>query len=53
MTRLSVVAPIYNEEGNIYDLYMSITDALKGKVESYEILLVNDGSEAEIKALLS
>ncbi|MBY9079340.1 glycosyltransferase family 2 protein [Paenibacillus sp. HN-1] len=44
MTRLSVVAPVYNEEENIYDFYVSITNALKGKIESYEIVLVNDGS---------
>ena len=53
MTRLSVVAPIYNEEGNIYDLYLSITDALKGKVESYEIVLVNDGSRDQSAAFLN
>ena len=53
MTRLSVVAPIYNEEGNIYDLYLNITDALKGKVESYEIILVNDGSRDQSAAFLN
>lgn len=53
MTRLSVVAPVYNEEGNIYDLYLSITDALKGKIESYEILLVNDGSKDRSAVLLN
>ncbi|WP_019912627.1 glycosyltransferase family 2 protein [Paenibacillus sp. HW567] len=53
MTRLSVVAPVYNEEGNIYELYLSITDALKGKMESYEIVLVNDGSRDRSAVLLN
>lgn len=53
MTRLSVVAPVYNEEGNIYDLYLSITNALKEKVESYEIVLVNDGSRDRSAVLLN
>ncbi|OKP68295.1 hypothetical protein A3844_20855 [Paenibacillus helianthi] len=35
MIRLSVFTLVYNEEGNIYDLYLSITDALKGRIESY------------------
>ncbi|WP_058303230.1 glycosyltransferase family 2 protein [Gorillibacterium timonense] len=53
MTRLSVVVPVYNEEGNIYDLFISITAALKGKVESYEIILVNDGSRDRSAVLLN
>ncbi|OKP97715.1 glycosyltransferase family 2 protein [Paenibacillus sp. P46E] len=52
MICLSVVAPVYNEEGNIYDLYLSITDALKGRIESYEIILVNDGSRDQSAVLL-
>lgn len=53
MTRLSVVVPIYNEEGNIYDLYLSIIDALKEKMGSYEIVLVNDGSRDQSAVLLN
>lgn len=53
MTRLSVVAPVYNEEENIYDLYLSITDALKERMESYEIVLVNDGSRDKSAVLLN
>ncbi|ANY68686.1 glycosyl transferase [Paenibacillus sp. BIHB 4019] len=52
MTRLSVVAPVYNEEENIHDLYLSITDALKGRIDSYEIVLVNDGSRDRSAVLL-
>jgi dolichol-phosphate mannosyltransferase len=53
MTHLSVIAPIYNEEGNIYDLYLNITDALKERIEKYEIVLVNDGSRDQSAALLN
>lgn len=53
MIYLSVVVPVYNEEENIYDLYLSITDALKGKIENYEIVLVNDGSKDRSSILLN
>ncbi|WP_236335567.1 glycosyltransferase family 2 protein [Paenibacillus auburnensis] len=53
MIRLSVVVPVYNEEGNIYNLYLSVTDALKGKIENYEIVLVNDGSKDRSSLLLN
>lgn len=44
MIELSVIAPIYNEEESIAALYQAVTDALRGKVEHYELILVNDGS---------
>ncbi|QAY65875.1 glycosyltransferase family 2 protein [Paenibacillus protaetiae] len=44
MVELSVVVPIYNEKENLYHLHEAITAALKGHIESYEIVLVNDGS---------
>ncbi|MEK4881386.1 MULTISPECIES: glycosyltransferase family 2 protein [Paenibacillus] len=53
MTHLSVVVPIYNEEENIYDLYLSITEAIRGRIEHYEIVLVNDGSRDRSAALLN
>lgn len=40
--KLSIVVPLYNEEGNIEELHSQITDALKNY--SYEILFVDDGS---------
>lgn len=52
MIRLSVVVPIYNDEGHIFELYQSITDAVKGKVDGYEIVLVNDGSRDRSGQLL-
>jgi dolichol-phosphate mannosyltransferase len=44
MTELSVIAPIYNEEESLDTLYHAVTDALQGKIQHYEIILVNDGS---------
>lgn len=52
MVQLSVVSPVYNEEGNIRELHQSITDALKGKVNSYEIVLVDDGSRDKSALIL-
>lgn len=40
----SIVAPIYNEEGNIPQLYERIHEVLETTGESWELILVNDGS---------
>jgi glycosyltransferase involved in cell wall biosynthesis len=42
--RLSVVAPMHNEEGNARALYEAIRDALDRHGERYEIIFVNDTS---------
>lgn len=41
---LSVVVPIYNEQGNIIALDKEIQDVVKSITSSYEIIYVNDGS---------
>ena len=41
---LSIVVPVFNEAENIPDLISSITAAMHGFTESYEIVLVDDGS---------
>ena len=41
---ISVVVPFLNEEGSLIQLHKQITDALSGRVESYEIIFVDDGS---------
>ncbi|MBM7568622.1 glycosyltransferase family 2 protein [Paenibacillus sacheonensis] len=53
MVKLSIVAPIYNEEENILLLHEAITNAVTGKVESYEIVLVNDGSRDRSASILT
>lgn len=42
--RYSIVAPIYNEEGNIPLLYERIQQVMDTTQESWELVLVNDGS---------
>lgn len=42
---LSVVLPIYNEEGNLKEMYHRLTDVLVGLDKSYEIILTDDGSK--------
>jgi glycosyltransferase involved in cell wall biosynthesis len=41
---LSIVVPIYNEEENIRALHESVTAALGGSGQDYELILVDDGS---------
>ncbi len=41
---LSVVVPFYNEEENISELHLRLRKVLDQLGESYEIILVNDGS---------
>lgn len=42
--RYSIVAPIYNEEGNIALLYERIRTVMESLEEPWELILVNDGS---------
>lgn len=41
---LSVIVPVYNEEGNIPLLHEAISRVLKEQVFSYEVIYVDDGS---------
>jgi len=43
-SRYSIVAPIYNEEGNIALLFERISQVMSSTNESWELILVNDGS---------
>ena len=40
----SIVAPVYNEAGNLEQFYQQVQTALDGTGETWELLLVNDGS---------
>lgn len=42
--RYSIVAPIYNEEGNIQKLYDRISGVMNSTGEDWELVCVNDGS---------
>ena len=41
---ISVIAPLLNEEKNVYELYNRLSAVLKKLNTSYEIILVDDGS---------
>ena len=42
--RYSIIAPIYNEEGNIQVLYERICEVMDSTREPWELITVNDGS---------
>jgi len=42
---LSVVVPLYNEEGNAEELHKRIVEACQKIGKSFEIIFINDGSE--------
>lgn len=42
--KLSIVIPVFNEEGNIACLYRSLCMTMNSLGEEYEIIFVNDGS---------
>lgn len=50
---LSIVVPIYNEVGNIEQLYTRLVSVLESYGKSYEIILVNDGSRDGSDLLLN
>ncbi len=51
-TFISVVVPLYNEEGNIALLYQSIKEVLERLKKSYEIIFVDDGSTDRTREIL-
>ncbi len=51
--RYSIVAPIFNEEGNIQKLYARISQVMDSTGETWELVTVNDGSRDKSFELLS
>ena len=50
---LSIIIPIYNEEGNILKLYNKIISSLEAsRLSNYEIIFINDGSTDDSATLL-
>ncbi|MGH2366840.1 MAG: hypothetical protein ACRDI2_01460, partial [Chloroflexota bacterium] len=41
---LSVVAPVYNEEGNLFPLHQRLVETLEPLRRTFEIIYVDDGS---------
>jgi glycosyltransferase involved in cell wall biosynthesis len=42
---LSIVVPLFNEEGNVLPLYVKLTQVLSSLEQPYEIIFVDDGSK--------
>jgi len=49
---ISVVVPLFNEEGNINELHRRLDVTLRSLEVPYEILLIDDGSRDETPALI-
>lgn len=45
MYKISVVVPVYNEEGNVRELHKEIMDVCEREGYEYEIIFINDGSK--------
>ncbi len=41
---LSIIVPLYNEEGNVKELHRRIKEACESIAKSYEVIFINDGS---------
>jgi len=52
MRDISIVIPIYNEEGNIFPLHERLTTVMEGVGASYELVFVNDGSKDQSISLI-
>lgn len=50
---LSIVIPVYNEAGNLEQLYERLTSVLDAYAKPYEIILVNDGSSDNSAEILN
>jgi len=44
LLEISVIIPIYNEEGNLAELHDKLSDVLASIAKSYEIVFIDDGS---------
>jgi glycosyltransferase involved in cell wall biosynthesis len=52
MEKISVIAPVYNEEENISRFIDSVKKAVKKQFTDYEIILINDGSTDNSRQIL-
>lgn len=48
----SIIAPVYNEEGNIQTLYERVSAVMDGVGEPWELIMINDGSLDRSLALM-
>lgn len=50
--RYSIVAPCYNEEGNMPELHRRISEVMNQAGEPWELVLINDGSRDRTRELM-
>lgn len=50
---ISIIAPIYNEEPVLAELYRRVRQVMESSGESWELLLVNDGSRDQSAAMIA
>lgn len=50
--RYSIVAPCYNEEGNMHELHRRISEVMDQTGEPWELVLINDGSRDHTRELM-
>ncbi len=50
--RYSIVAPCYNEEGNMRELHRRISEVMDRTGEPWELVLINDGSRDRTRELM-
>jgi len=50
--KLSIIIPVFNEEGSLVELYHQITDSIK-IFKEYEIVFIDDGSSDKSKISLN
>jgi len=53
MSKLSIVIPVYYNEDTLMDLYKDMKVKILGKLESYEIVMVDDGSQDSSWAIMN
>ena len=49
---LSIVAPVYNEEGTILEFHRALRKAMRERGQAFEVVFVNDGSTDRSGALM-
>lgn len=52
MPTISIVAPVYNEEGNLHVLYQRISEVMAASGETWELVLIDDGSKDNSPAIM-
>lgn len=50
--KLSLIIPVYNEEGNLENLYCAIEKTMNGLKQSWEVFFVDDGSRDKSLSIL-